>query len=154
MKLNIIILCGVEWENSRSLKWKFHKRWRQRTSYNLFPSIVSLTVTLTLANSWNLHERCKNVLKVFEFAEKRLLARKMELTRIDVRHFHGLLPYKNGSKSRRKFTKLIVLLIVLLMPLTCDGEEKIVRVDPLGNIEKLIVQLSFLIFHFYHKFTQ
>lgn len=45
---------------------------------------------------------------------------------------NGLL-YRYGNKSRRKVAQILVLLTTLLMPLTCDGEEKIVRVDPLGR---------------------
>lgn len=40
--------------------------------------------------------------------------------------------YRYGNKSRRKVERALVLLAILLMPLTCDGEEKIIRVDPLG----------------------
>jgi hypothetical protein len=77
----------------------------------------------------------------------------MELTRIKnhqmFRNTQGLLLYRYGNKSRRKMTQLFILLVVLLMPLTCDGEEKIVRVDPLGlyfmiKNQKLICELQLL----------
>lgn len=48
-----------------------------------------------------------------------------------VHNSNGLL-YRYGNKSRRKVEQALVLLAILLMPLTCDGEEKIIRVDPLG----------------------
>lgn len=62
----------------------------------------------------------------------------MELTRTNAhqmsRNTNGLLLYRDGNKGRRKAMPLVVLLVVLLMPLTCDGEQKIVRVDPLGSV--------------------
>jgi hypothetical protein len=54
---------------------------------------------------------------------------------------NGLL-YRYGNKSRRKIASILILLAITSMPLMCDGEEKIVRVDPLGT-------LIYLIFH--HK---
>jgi hypothetical protein len=62
----------------------------------------------------------------------------MELTRMKThqmsRNTNGLL-YRYGNKSRRKAPKLFILLVVLLMPLPCKGDEKIVRVDPLGSYQ-------------------
>lgn len=46
---------------------------------------------------------------------------------------NGLL-YRYGNKSRRKVSHVFILLAVLAMPLMCDGEDKIVRVDPLGKL--------------------
>lgn len=46
---------------------------------------------------------------------------------------NGLL-YRYGNKSRRKVSHVLILLAVLAMPLMCDGEDKIVRVDPLGKL--------------------
>lgn len=43
---------------------------------------------------------------------------------------NGLL-YRYGNKSRRKVISL--LLAVILIPLTCNADDKIVRVDPLGK---------------------
>lgn len=43
---------------------------------------------------------------------------------------NGLL-YRYGSKSRRKVIWLLVA--VILMPLECKADDKIVRVDPLGK---------------------
>lgn len=64
----------------------------------------------------------------------------MELTRIKAHQMshsaNGLLFYRYSNKSRRKSPMLLMLTIILLMPLTCDGEEKIIRVDPLGSIKE------------------
>lgn len=59
--------------------------------------------------------------------------KNMDLTRIKTATGHngnGLL-YRYGSKSRRKVISL--LLAMILIPLTCDADDKIVRVDPLGK---------------------
>jgi hypothetical protein len=50
---------------------------------------------------------------------------------------NGLL-YRYGNKSRRKIESILILLAITSMPLTCDGEEKIIRVDPLGTLIYLI----------------
>lgn len=59
----------------------------------------------------------------------------MDLTRMraheKAHNSNGLL-YRYGNKSRRKVAQIFILLTMLLKPLTCDGEEKIIRVDPLG----------------------
>lgn len=58
----------------------------------------------------------------------------MDLTRIKAAHemthnSNGLL-YRYGSKSRRKVISILFALI--LLPITCKGEDRIVRTDPLG----------------------
>lgn len=67
------------------------------------------------------------------------LKEKSKIEKMDLTHTHahqtghsgnGLL-YRYGSKSRRKVVWLLVA--VILMPLECKADDKIVRVDPLGN---------------------
>lgn len=69
----------------------------------------------------------------------------MDLTRTGahytIHNSNGLL-YRYGNKSRRKVVHVLVLLAILLMPLTCDGEEKIIRVDPLGRFYGFSVHLN------------
>lgn len=58
----------------------------------------------------------------------------MDLTRItasQTSHSGNGLLYRYGSKSRRKV--ILLLLAVILIPLTCNADDKIVRVDPLGK---------------------
>ena len=86
----------------------------------------------------------------------------IELTRIKAhqmsRSANGLLFYRYGNKSRRKSPMLLMLTIILLMPLTCDGEEKIIRVDPLGSIKEAYwavePQLNLLSFIFHELFDE
>lgn len=54
------------------------------------------------------------------------------------RNSNGLL-YRYGNKSRRKVAQIFIALAILSMPLTCDGEDKIVRVDPLGRFMNYIL---------------
>lgn len=60
--------------------------------------------------------------------------KNMDLTRIKAcqtgHNGNGLL-YRYGSKSRRKVISLLVA--VILIPMTCNADDKIVRVDPLGK---------------------
>lgn len=73
-----------------------------------------------------LREEKRKSLKINIMDSTRLKAQKM------AHNSNGLL-YRYGNKSRRKVPQILFLLAIFLMPLTCDGEDKIVRVDPLGT---------------------